>query len=75
MVCITKFAKSPLTAYSDVTILCGSKEGPLEGGSTSSQMSQMFLIDLMYMEFYRNKFEVTNKNRRKTADAVVEKIY
>lgn len=75
VVCITKFAKSPLTAYSDVTILCGSKEGPLEGGSTSSQMSQMFLIDLMYMEFYRNKFEVTNKNRHKTADAVVEKIY
>lgn len=75
VVCITKFSKSPLTAYSDVTILCGSNDGPLEGGSTSSQMSQMFLIDLMYMEFYRNKFEVTSKNRHKTADSVVEKIY
>ena len=75
VICITKFAKSPLTAYSDVTILCGSKEGPLEGGSTSSQISQMFLIDLMYMDFYRGKFEVNTKNRHKTADAVVEKIY
>lgn len=75
IVCITKFAKSPLTAYSDITILCGSNEGPLEGGSTSSQMSQLFLLDLMYTEFYRNRFEITSKNRHKTADAVVDKIY
>lgn len=75
VICITKFAKSPLTAYSDITILCGSKEGPLDGGSTSSQMSQMFLIDLMYMEFYRNKLEITSKNIHKTADAVIEKLY
>ena len=75
VICMTRFEKSPLTAYSDVTIRCGSKEGPLEGGSTSSQMSQMFLIDLMYMDFYKRKFEINAKNRHKTAGAVVEKIY
>ncbi|MEG0578561.1 MAG: MurR/RpiR family transcriptional regulator [Niameybacter sp.] len=75
VICITRYTKSPLTAYSDVTILCGSNEGPLNGGSTSAQMSQMFLIDLMYNEFYRKRVEVTNKNIHKTADAVLEKIY
>lgn len=75
VICITRYAKSPLTAYSDITMLCGANEGPLNGGSTSSQMSQMFLIDLMYNEFYRKRLEVANRNIHKTADAVLEKIY
>lgn len=75
IICITKFAKSPLTAYSDITILCGSKEGPLDGGSTSAQMSQMFLIDLMYMEYYRHKQELSSQNNQKTSAAVIEKLY
>lgn len=28
--CITHFKKSPLTAYCDSILLCGSNEGPLE---------------------------------------------
>lgn len=75
VICLTRYAKSPLTVYSDVTLLCGANEGPLDGGSTSSQMSQMFLIDVMYNEFYRKRLEVTNKNIHKTADAVLDKIY
>ncbi|MDA3731140.1 MurR/RpiR family transcriptional regulator [Niameybacter massiliensis] len=75
VICLTRYAKSPLTVYSDVTLLCGANEGPLDGGSTSSQMSQMFLIDIMYNEFYRKRLEVTNKNIHKTADAVLDKIY
>lgn len=75
VICLTRYAKSPLTVYSDITLLCGANEGPLDGGSTSSQMSQMFLIDVMYNEFYRKRLEVTNRNIHKTADAVLEKIY
>ena len=56
-ICITRFVKSPLTSFSDVTLLCGANEGPLQGGSTSSEISQMFLIDLMYTEYYRRYFE------------------
>lgn len=75
VVSITRFAKSPLTTYSDVTILCGANEGPLDGGSTSAHMSQMFLIDVMYMEYYRRKIVTSNENKQKTASAVIEKIY
>ncbi|MEG0473365.1 MAG: MurR/RpiR family transcriptional regulator, partial [Solibacillus sp.] len=31
IISITRFAKSPLTSYSDITLLCGANEGPLQG--------------------------------------------
>lgn len=75
VVCITRHENSPLTTYSDVTILCGSNEGPLEGGSTSAQMSQLFLIDILYMEYYKKKYEISNINNQRTSSAVLDKIY
>lgn len=74
-VCITRFIKSPMTAFSDITLLCGANEGPLQGGSTSAEISQMFLIDLMYTEYYRRYFDICSKNNEKTSGAVLEKLY
>jgi DNA-binding MurR/RpiR family transcriptional regulator len=64
-----------LTSHSDVTILCGANEGPLQGGSTSAKVSELFLLDLLYMEYFRRTFERSNLNKQKTAGAVVEKLY
>jgi len=33
VISITRFFKSPLTHYSDITLLCGAREGPFQGGS------------------------------------------
>lgn len=73
-ICITRFIKSPLTSYSDLTLLCGANEGPLQGGSTSAEISQLFLIDMMYSEYYRRYFDVCSKNNEKTSGAVLEKL-
>lgn len=75
VICVTKFVKSPLTSFSDVTLLCGANEGPLQGGSTSAEISQLFLIDLMYTEYYRRYFEKCSKNNEKTSSSVIEKLY
>jgi len=75
VVSITRHEKSPLAAHSNVTILCGSNEGPLDGGSTSGQISQLYLIDLLYMEYYKKRYEVSNINNQKTSSAVLDKIY
>ena len=75
VICMTRFIKSPLTAFADITLLCGAKEGPLQGGSTSAEISQLFLIDLMYTEYYRRYFEVCSKNNEKTSSSVLEKLY
>lgn len=73
--CITHFKKSPLTAYCDATLLCGSNEGPLEGGSMKAKMSQLYLIDLLYQEFYERNFAVCKANNEATSKSVVEKLY
>lgn len=74
-ICMTRFVKSPLTAYSDITLLCGANEGPLQGGSTSAEISQLFLVDLMYTEYYRRYFDRCSKNNEKTSGSVLEKLY
>lgn len=73
-ICITRFVKSPLTSFSDVTLLCGANEGPLQGGSTSSEVSQMFLIDLMYTEYYRRYFETCNQVNERVSSSVLDKM-
>lgn len=73
--CITHYKKSPLTAYSDVTLLCGAEEAPLEGGSMSAKMGQLYLIDLLYQEYYAKNFERSRANNKVTSSAVVEKLY
>lgn len=75
VVSITRFEKSPLTAYSDVVILCGTNEGPLQGGSTSARISQMMLLDVIYMEYFKRTYDVSSLNKKKTSGAVLEKLY
>lgn len=74
VICITRFVRSPLTSYSDVTLLCGANEGPLQGGSTSAEISQLFLIDLMYTEYYRRYFDRCSSNNKKASASVLEKM-
>lgn len=75
VVAISRFLKSPLTSYTDVLLLCGSNEGPLEGGAMGTKMSQMFVIDVLFHEYYRRNHEDSKTNNRKTSRAVVEKLY
>lgn len=72
---ITHFKKSPLTAYSDAILLCGAEESPLDGGSMSAKMGQLYLIDLIYQEYYARNYRVCRENNKKTSTAVVEKLF
>ena len=72
---ITRFLKSPLTNYMDVLLTCGANEGPLEGGSMSAKMSQLYIIDILFQEYYRKNLAVSRENNKKTSKAVAEKLY
>lgn len=74
IICVTRFVKSPLTSYADYTLLCGANEGPLQGGSTSAEISQLFLVDMMYTEYYRRYYQQCSKNNEKTSGSVIEKM-
>lgn len=75
VVCISHFQKSPLTVYSDAILLCGSEEAPLDGGSMAGKMGQLYLIDLLYQEFYSSHYDICKENNQKTSAAVLNKLY
>ncbi|MDR7078964.1 DNA-binding MurR/RpiR family transcriptional regulator [Neobacillus niacini] len=74
IVSITRFAKSPLTSYSDITLLCGANEGPLQGGSLSAKLSQLYLLDLLYAEYFNRTYKESLLNKESTAKSVIEKM-
>lgn len=74
VVVISHFKKSPLTAYADGILLCGAKENPLEGGSMAVKMSQLYLLDLLYQEYYNRNYEESRANNERTSGAVLDKL-
>lgn len=72
---ITRFLKSPLTGYTDALLVCGSNEGPLDGGSMGAKLSQLYIIDVLFQEYYRRNKEISMENNKKTSKAVVDKLY
>ncbi len=74
VIAITRFSKSPMTAYADITLLCGANEGPLQGGSLSAKISQLYLLDVLYFEYFKKTFDASKKNKEKTAKAVADKL-
>lgn len=73
--CITRFRKSPLSSCCDLVLLCGASEGPMEGGSISAKVSQLYLIDLLYQEYYLRNYESCQKARERASRAVMEKSF
>ena len=74
VISITRFAKSHLTSYSDITLLCGANEGPLQGGSLTAKISQLYLLDLLYFAYFKGTNKESIYNKELTAKAVVEKM-
>ena len=75
IVAITRFRKSPLAAYADEILLCGADEDPLDGGSLGVKISQLYLVDLLFQEYFHQYRDEANENLKKTSKAVVEKLY
>ncbi len=73
-ICITKFAESPLTAYADIVLLCGANEGPFQGGALSSRVAQLYLLDVLYTEYFKKNFVVSDFNKRRTTESISSKL-
>lgn len=71
---VTRFARSPLAALCDLVLLCGANEGPLQGGSIAVKMSQLYLLDVLYLEFFRQTLEHSARNKERTSASVTSKL-
>lgn len=71
---ITRFAKSKLTNKADVVLCCGSNEGPLDGGASSTSIVQLYLLDVLYLQFYIHHYNQANENKARTTEAISNKL-
>ncbi len=72
-VLLTRFKKSPLSKLADVTLCCGSKEGPYQMGSVAAKIALLTLIDVIFIEYRKRNTDATEKNIKRIAAALSDK--
>ena len=70
IIAITKKKESSLKSISDIHLEYISEETLLETGSISSKLAQIFLIDLIYTQVVKEKFNEAIDRKIKTTDAI-----
>ena len=70
---ITRFKKSPLSRLADVTLCCGSKEGPYQMGSVAAKMALLTLIDVIFREYRHRNPDAADENVKRIAAALSDK--
>ena len=70
IISITKKKESSLKSTSDINLEYISEETLLETGSISSKLAQIFLIDLIYTQVVKEKFNEAIDMKIKTTDAI-----
>ena len=72
-VLITRFPKSPGAAYADIVLQCGSREGPLQGGSVAARIAQLYLMDVLFHEVCRRDREGCRARQELVAEVLSDK--
>ena len=73
VILVTRFPKSPGAEVSDVVLQCGANESPLQTGSVSARIAQMYLLDVLFSEFSRKNLARCRACRARIADALADK--
>lgn len=71
---ITHHRKSFAADHADIILLCGSRESPKQTGSIAARMAQLFVIDLLFNEFYRLDREKSEEAILRTSEAMEKKL-
>ena len=74
VILITRFYNSPAASLSDVVLLCGSTESPLQSGSIAAKIGQMFIIDYLFHAYCRENSEACEAAQEITAQATARKL-
>ena len=74
VILITHFPNSPAAELADVVLLCGYNESPLQSGSISAKMGQLFLIDCLFYAYCGRNLEKSAAARISVSEAVSRKL-
>ena len=74
VILITRFYNSPAASLSDVVLLCGATESPLQSGSIAAKIGQMFIIDYLFHGYWMENQEACAAAQEITAQATARKL-
>lgn len=72
-ICITNYAKSPITRFADIQLLTATQETPFESGRTASIIAQLALIDALVAGVVAKRQEHAITYIRRTGESVTSK--
>lgn len=73
VILVTRFAKSPGAALAEVVLPVGANESPLQLGSVSAKIAQLFLMDVLFSEYCRRDIDGCTARRERIAAALANK--
>lgn len=73
VILVSRFPKSPGGQAADVVLQCGANEGPLQAGSVTARIAQLFVLDVLFNEVCRRDPDVAGVRRENIAEAVARK--
>ena len=73
VISITNHILSKVAELSDVVILSAAKESPMDGGSLSGRVSQLYIIDIICTGYALSNMETATEMKEKTANAVIQR--
>lgn len=73
-ICITRFAKSVLAGKADIVLKCGSNEGPLDGGALATTMVQLYILDVLYLQYFIRHYNQSKENKARTTESISSKL-
>lgn len=75
VIALTRYQKSPLSGCSDITLITAADEGPLQSGSISAKISQMYMLDILYAEYFMRNRKIAQISKKLTSESVLTKCY
>lgn len=69
VILVSRFPKSPGGQLADLVLQCGSNEGPLQVGSVTARVAQLFVLDLLFTEVCGLDPEHVIESRERVAEA------
>ncbi len=75
VICITNYARSPITTVADIVLLTSAKETPLRSGALTSKIAQLHVLDILYTAVAIKLKDKAVQSIDKTAKAVLDKLY
>lgn len=75
VICITNYARSPITTVADIVLLTSAKETPLRSGALTSKIAQLHVLDILYTAVAIRLKDKAVQALDKTAKAVLDKLY